>query len=185
MKWVLIGLFLIPPLFLIGTEANQEGALQTVDELDIEKYLGKWYAVASIETFFNSSCAWGNRAEYSRREDGRISVKNTCYKENGEKNEVSAAAWVPDESEPGRLKVSFIPFLGYRLFPADYLVIELGENYEYAVVGHPSRSLGWILSRQPKMEKEKLNQIAENLESVGYDFSDFKINRQKTLQEDN
>lgn len=178
MKWLLIGLFLIPPLFMVGMEANEEGKLETVDNLKVDKYLGEWYAIASIERFFNKSCAWGNKAEYSFRDDGRIDVQNSCYRENGEKNEVTAAAWVPDESEPGKLKVSFVPVLGYKLFPADYWVLELGDDYEYAVVGHPSRNFGWILSRDPEIDQERLDGIARRLEAVGYDFSDFKVNPQ-------
>lgn len=178
MKWLLIGLFLIPPLLMVGMDANEEETLDTVDQLEINKYLGEWYAIASIERFFNKYCAWGNKAEYSLRDDGRIGVKNSCYRENGEKSEVTAAAWVPDENEPGKLKVSFVPFFDYKLFPADYWVLELGENYDYAVVGHPSRNFGWILSRDPHMETERLEAIKQRLEAVGYDFSDFKLNPQ-------
>lgn len=179
MKWLLIGIFLIPPLLMVGMEANEEVTPQTVDELEVDKYLGEWYAIASIERFFNKSCAWGNKAEYSLRDDGKIAVKNSCYEKNGEKNEVTATAWVPDRSEPGKLKVSFVSFFGINLFPADYWVLELGKDYEYAVVGHPSRNLGWILSREPKMDPEKLEGIIGRLEAIGYDFSDFKINPQQ------
>lgn len=178
MKWLLVGLVLVPAIFLVGGRINQQPRLETVDELDVDKYLGEWYAVASIETFFNNSCAWGNKAEYSLRKDGRIDVLNSCYTNQGKKREVRAVAWVPDKSEPGKLKVSFVPIFGYRLFPANYLVLELGKDYHYAVVGHPSRNLGWILSRKPEMEQERLDEIAGKLEEAGYDFSDFKINPQ-------
>lgn len=178
MKWLLLGAVLVPALFLIGMESSDPGELEPVEKLEVEKYLGKWYAVASMVKFFNRSCEWGNTAEYTLREDGRINVKNTCYTKKGEKREVTAVAWVPDESQPGKLKVSFVPVFGYRLFPADYWVIELGSGYDYAVVGHPSRDFGWILSREPRMKQSKIDQIAARLESAGYDFSDFKINPQ-------
>jgi len=169
---------LLPAVFLIGVESGSPKRQTTVEKLDVDRYLGKWYAVASMVKFFNRSCAWGNTAEYSLREDGRIDVLNTCYTDDGTKREVRAVAWVPDKSEPGKLKVSFIPFLGYRLFSADYWVIELGEDYEYAVVGHPSKNFGWILSRTPTMDQDRLEGIASRLEALGYDFSDFKINPQ-------
>ncbi len=178
MKWALLGLALLPALFLIGVESDEPPRQETVDKLDVEKYLGKWYAVAGIPQFFNRSCVWGNSAEYSLREDGRIDVLNSCYKESGEKTKVRAVTWVPDESEPGKLKVSFVPLFGYRLFSADYWVIELGEDYDYAVVGHPNRTFGWILSRTPEMEEEKLQAIGKRLEEMGYDFSEFERNAQ-------
>lgn len=183
MKWALLGLALLPALFLIGAEPDRPPRQRTVPQLDVEKYLGKWYAVAGIPQFFNRSCVWGNSAEYSLREDGRIDVLNSCYKEGGEETDVRAVAWIPDGSEPGKLKVSFVPLLGYRLFPADYWVIELGDDYDYAVVGHPNRSFGWILSRKPEMEEKKLQAIGDRLEEMGYDFSEFERNRQTPPEE--
>lgn len=92
MKWILVGLILVPALFLIGGNTEGPEELRTVDKLEVNRYLGEWYAVASIVKFFNRYCAWGNKAEYSLREDGRIDVLNSCYKKNGEKSEVRAAA---------------------------------------------------------------------------------------------
>ncbi len=187
MRWFLFGAVLLTGVVLIGAnyqKAEKPEEPNTVEELDLEEYLGKWYAVASITKFFNRSCVWGNTAEYSLREDGRIDVLNSCYTEEGEKREVRAVAWRPDDSEPGKLKVSFIPLFGYRLFPADYWVLELGDNYEYAVVGDPSRSFGWILSRTPELEEGKLREIANRLEQIGYDFSDFKLNPQSPPEND-
>ncbi len=37
--------------------------------------------------------------------------------------------------------------------PNDYWIIDLGSDYEYAVVGHPSRDLLWILSRTPTTDE--------------------------------
>ncbi len=187
MKWFLVGLAgvaLISGLLLTGMNSQKPEEPSTVDELDLKRYLGKWYAVASITKSFNRSCVWGNTAEYNLREDGRIDVLNSCYTESGEKREVRAVAWRPDDSEPGKLKVSFIPLFGYRLFPADYWVLELGEDYQYAIVGDPSRSFGWILSRSPKLEEDTLREITDRLEEIGYDFSDFKLNPQSPPEDD-
>ena len=188
MKWFLLGVAAISLILFLGVnyglmDNKEENKIDTVDQLEIEKYLGKWYAVAGITKFFNESCAWGNMAQYSLREDGRIDVLNSCYTQNGEKREVRAVAWRPDESEPGKLKVSFLPLFNYRLFAADYWVIELGDDYEYAVVGHPTRNFGWILNREPIMKEQKLQAILARLERAGYDPSDFKINPQSPPQE--
>ena len=178
MKWLLLGLVILPALFMVGMNTAKPGKPQTVEELEIDRYLGEWYAVASIVKFFNRDCAWGNKAEYRLRDDGRIDVLNTCYTEDGDEKKVSGVAWVPDRSEPGKLKVSFVSLFGIDLFAADYWVLDLGEDYEYAVVGDPALSFGWILSRSPNMEEEKLEEIASRLEKIGYDFSNFKINPQ-------
>lgn len=177
-KWLLLGLFLVPGLFVIGLNTDSPEKPATVDKLDVDRYLGEWYAIASVVKFFNRDCAWGNMANYSLREDGKIDVVNTCYTKNGEKNRVTGVAWVPDESEPGKLKVSFLSVFGVNLFPANYWVLDLGKDYDYAVVGDPKLSFGWILSRSPEIDSEKLDRIVRRLEDIGYDFSDFRLNPQ-------
>ena len=178
MKWLLLGLVLLPAVLMLATGIGRVDKPETVDELNVNKYLGEWYAIASIVKFFNRSCLWGNKAKYSLRDDGRLNVVNTCYTKEGRKNEVKGVAWVPNESEPGKLKVSFVSLFGVNLFAADYWVLDLGKDYDYAVVGDPELNFGWILSRTKFLRKEKLDKIVDKLENIGYDFDDFKMNPQ-------
>jgi apolipoprotein D and lipocalin family protein len=78
-----------------------------------------------------------------------------------------------DKKTNAKIKVSFFwPFSG------DYWIIDLGENYEYAVVGHPSRKYLWILSRTPEMDDATYNLILKKLRKQFYDVSKLM----KTLQ---
>jgi apolipoprotein D and lipocalin family protein len=73
---------------------------------------------------------------------------------------------VVDPKTNAKLKVSFFwPFSG------DYWIIDLGEAYDYAVVGHPKRKYLWILSRRPEMDESLYNRIMEKLRSQFYDVS--------------
>jgi apolipoprotein D and lipocalin family protein len=75
-------------------------------------------------------------------------------------------AWVVDKSTNAKLKVSFFwPFRG------DYWIIELGKDYEYAVVSSPNRKYLWILSRTPKMDEALYARIVEGLRERGFDVS--------------
>ena len=58
---------------------TQETAPPTVPQVDLDKYAGLWYEIARYPNSFEKDCA-GVTAEYARREDGRISVTNTCHK---------------------------------------------------------------------------------------------------------
>jgi apolipoprotein D and lipocalin family protein len=49
-------------------------------------------------------------------------------------------------------------------------VIELGENYDYAVVGDPSRDYLWVLSRTPQMDSKQYDDILSRLKDKGYDL---------------
>ena len=158
----------------VGAMAATE-PLQVVQDLDAEQYVGLWYSIASIPTTFERQCVQGTTAEYTLLENGRIQVVNTCYDEEGKVDVARGQAWIPDPTESSKLKVSFVPFLGMWWFGAPYWVIDLCPDYSYAVVGHPSRKYGWILSRTPTLPDVVFAGIVSRLESQGYDFGDFRM----------
>jgi apolipoprotein D and lipocalin family protein len=140
--------------------------LQTVEKVDLNRYLGKWYEVARLPNRFQEGCA-GSTAEYALQEDGDISVINSCRKEqDGRVVQVTGRAWVVDTTSNAQLKVSFFwPFRG------DYWIIELGKEYEYAVVGTPNRKFLWILSRTPSMDDGLYAEILQRVEKQGFNSS--------------
>ena len=146
-------------------DQNNMKPLETVNFVDINRYIGEWYEIARYEHRFQKGCV-GSKATYSLRDDGKITVVNECFEKSFSDNIRSAKgkAWVVDKQSNAKLKVSFFwPFSG------DYWVIDLGENYEYAVVGHPGRKYLWILSRTPEMDENVYNEILARLENQDYD----------------
>ena len=137
-----------------------------MEELDLSRYLGTWYAVASIPTAFERKCVQGTTAIYPLLPSGEIEVVNVCFSATGERIEARGRAWVPNPREPAKLQVGFVSFLGLRLLPADYT---------YAVVGHPTRRYGWVLSRTSTLPAEVLAGIRRRREDQGYDGSQFRV----------
>ena len=139
--------------------------LETASSVDLNRYTGKWYEIARYPTFFQAGCA-SSTAEYTVNDDGTIRVFNTCLDVDGTVNDtIQGVAQVIDAVTNAKLKVTFpgIPFA------ADYWIIELGDNYEYAVVGEPTRSTLFILSRTTTLDEDKLNAILARLPDRGYD----------------
>jgi apolipoprotein D and lipocalin family protein len=149
-----------------------------VENVDLNRYLGRWYEIARIPVWFQKDCACGTTAEYTLVKDGVVSVVNRCCTSDGEMKEARGRAWVVDKKTPAKLKVSFFSLFGFWLFGGHYWIIDLDPDYRYAVVGHPKRTLGWILSRTPQLSEEVLDGIAERLEANGYSFSQFKMSDQ-------
>ena len=147
--------------------------LQAVPSLELEKYTGKWYEIARYKNRFQRNCA-GTTAEYTMK-DKYISVKNSCQlkKDPHQLSIANGYATVADEVSNSKLKVSFIPYFGrFGWFSGKYWVIELGENYEYAVVGEPKRRFLWILSRSKTLPLSTYTKILNNLEKIHhYDTS--------------
>jgi lipocalin len=138
-----------------------------VKELNLEKYLGTWYEIARYDHRFERGLV-GVTATYSMRDDGMIKVLNTGYKEtlDGKRSEAEGKAKIPNPEEPSKLKVSF-----FWIFYGDYYVMELGEDYQYAVIGSSSDKYLWILSRTPKMDADLYQNLLTNLTKRGYDVS--------------
>lgn len=137
--------------------------LKTVNHVDLEKYLGKWYEIAAFPQSFEKGCTC-TVAEYSLMDDGRIEVQNTCFKD-GKLKEAVGIASVDDKRTNSKLDVSFFwPFSG------KYWIIALAPDYSYAVVGHPNRKYLWILNRQPKMDAMTYNHLVLMAASKGFDI---------------
>lgn len=140
---------------------------EVVREVDLDRYLGTWYEIARYPNRFQRGCT-ATTATYSLREDGGIRVLNRCRAGDpaGPLREAEGKAWVVDLETGARLKVQFFwPFRG------DYWIIGLGENYEYAVVGHPRRKYLWVLSRTPEMDPALYETALESVRRNGYDPS--------------
>lgn len=149
-----------------------------VNELDIQKYLGTWYEIARYNHRFERGLV-GVTANYSIREDGKIKVVNSGYKNSfdGKFSRAVGKAKVPDPlNEPAKLKVSFFLF-----FYGDYYVLELDNDYQWALIGSSSDDYLWILSRKPQMDKELYNQLLGKLQKRGYDVSKLiKVEQKKS-----
>jgi len=139
--------------------------LEVVADVDLERYTGTWYEIASYPQWFQRGCV-ATRATYKLRDDGRIDVLNQCRDKtfDGALREARGVAWVVDPNETNaKLEVQFFwPFSG------DYWIIELDPDYRYAVIGNPSREYLWILSRTPTLPAEQYAQLLERIESHGY-----------------
>jgi apolipoprotein D and lipocalin family protein len=153
-------------LFALSADSGRK-PLDLVPQLDIDRYLGRWYEIARFDQWFEKDIV-GATAEYSLRKDGRIAVVNAGYKGSldGKLKESRAVAWRPNESVPGALKVSFFPFTS-----GDYLVFALDAEYQWVLVGDNTRSYLWFLSRTPTVSDELFAKMKELAVAQGYDLS--------------
>lgn len=138
--------------------------LATVPAVDLERYAGRWFEIARYPNRFQRDCAGEVTATYTLRNDGKIRVLNECRKADGKTKSATGTAKVADAATRAKLRVTFFwPFYG------NYWIIALGKDYEYAVVGEPSRKYLWILSRTPQMPEALFNELLGAISAKGYD----------------
>ena len=152
----------------------QPQTLQTVPYVDLKQYAGKWYEIASLPQRFQKGCN-GTTAEYTATDKGYVIVENRCNKDSlkGKQSYIKGKAFVVANSGNAKLKVQFFwPFRG------KYWIIDLAEDYSYAVVGHPNKKYLWILCRTPTMQDSLYQEILARIKNKGFDISSIQRTEQ-------
>ncbi len=157
------------PLVLLGAGcvlvvacATTRPHLPTVDSVDLDRYVGRWFEIASYPAWFQRGCT-GTMAEYSLLPDGRLRVLNGCWRD-GKWDTAEGTARVVQGSANTKLKVQFQwPFTG------NYWIIALDKEYQWVVIGEPSRKYLWILSRSPELAPATYRMLTERVRELGYD----------------
>ncbi|MBM4172557.1 MAG: hypothetical protein FJ214_11865 [Ignavibacteria bacterium] len=158
-----IGLFLIL-FYFYGCSASNYPPLRVVEKVEVDKYLGKWYEIARLPFTQQDGCSC-TTAEYELIDSTTLRVVNKCIKER-EMDDAEGKAFIVAGSNNAKLRVQFFwPFRG------DYWIIELDENYQYAVVGTPSRKYMWILSRNKTLDEEIYKLLLEKCKTKGFDVT--------------
>lgn len=120
--------------------------MQVVKGLEIEKYMGRWYEIASFPSRFQPRSGADTRATYTLNPDGTVHVLNETWTD-GKRGFIEGSAWkVDSNSDEAKLKVKFYvpPFLPIIPVTGDYWVLYVDPDYQYAVVGQPSRKYLWV-----------------------------------------
>lgn len=171
-------------LLTLASTMVQAAALQSVPPIDLSRYQGHWYQIALYPNSFQKQCVSNTTADYTILADGSVEVLNQCVTANGTVSKALGAARVksgkatlfnpkPLPASTARLEVRFAPkwLAGLSAVWAPYWVIQLAEDYRYAVVGDPSRKYLWILSRTPVLDAQDDAAIRARLQEQGFDPS--------------
>jgi apolipoprotein D and lipocalin family protein len=161
-------------LGLAKSGSAEDNPLATVPSVDLVKYMGKWFEISAFPQSFEKGCHC-TVAEYSMTDKGYVKVVNTCRKgsADGKAKAANGKAFVVEGSNNAKLRVQFLwPFRG------NYWIIDLADDYTYAVVGDPSRKYLWILSRTPQMEPGLYREIVGRAANKGFDVSKLQMTDQ-------
>jgi len=134
-----------------------------VARVELSRMQGKWFEIAKLPRPSQAGCT-GTTAEYQLKSATELLVVNECHEGNlhGSLKRVAARAVATDAAAPAKLSLDF----GFAY--GDYWIIEVGADYEYAVVGHPSRDYLWILSRERSLPQETLDGVLERAKTHGF-----------------
>ncbi len=139
---------------LIGVAALLVGCAPVttpVTSVDVSRYLGTWYEIASVKQFFSVGLV-DTTATYSLLPNGAIRVVNSghYFSKDGPLSTITGTA-VPVDASNAKLNVSFTGTNSAQP-PGNYWIVALDPNYQWAVVSDPTGSSCFILARTPTID---------------------------------
>ncbi len=145
--------------------------LSTVARVDLSRYMGNWYVIANIPYFAEKHC-FDSIESYALRPDGKIDNWFRCRKGSFDaplKRKATAVATVTDLETNANWTVRF-----FKIIPVKYSIIDLDPNYQWVVVGHPSRRYGWIMARGKTLDDALYRRLLQDAAAQGYDPAKFQ-----------
>jgi apolipoprotein D and lipocalin family protein len=144
-----------------------------VARVELSRMQGKWFEIASLPRRSQAGCT-GTTAEYQLKSKTELMVINECHDGDlqGPLKRAAARAVATDAAVPAKLSLDF----GFAY--GDYWIIEVGDDYSYAVVGHPTRDYLWILSRERSLPKRTLDGVLERAKERGFPVGILKYTEQ-------
>lgn len=138
---------------------------RTVENLDIERYMGRWYEIARYENIFERGLV-NVSANYSLLPDNTVRIENRGTTRSGRAKYIYGMAYRPYALTPAHFRVSF-----FWWFASDYNVIMLDEDYKYSVVSGNNGKYLWILARTATLGSEVMDKIFTFLRTRGFNPS--------------
>ena len=156
-------------LLLGGCESMPKQPIATEDSVDIERFMGRWYVVAHIPTFFFFNDT-ATTEIYTLAEDGRIETvfrfrkggfdgPVKTYTPNGVVKDESGAIWGMQFIWP---------------FRADYRIVHVDDAYEETIIGRQKRDYVWIMTREPQVSDAAWERLYDIVAAQGYDTSEIR-----------
>lgn len=160
---------LLSALFFLSS-CSFGGKMKTVNQVDLQRFMGSWYVIAIIPNFIEKNAVNGIES-YKLNDNNSIDIEYRFHKNSpeGKQKVMHPKAWVYDKETNAEWRVQFFwPFK----FP--YLIIDLADDYRYTVIGVPNRKFVWIMSRTPEITDSDYEKILARLKKNGYEIEKIK-----------
>ena len=139
--------------------------LETAAQVDLPRFMGDWYVIASIPTRFERNIH--NAVErYDLRPDGLIATTFT-YNDgapDGPLKRMTPVGTVVDKRSNAVWTMRFI-----WPFEADYRIAYLAADYSQVIIGREKRDYVWIMARSPRLSAADDAALVARVAAMGYD----------------
>ncbi|MEO0653041.1 MAG: lipocalin family protein [Planctomycetota bacterium] len=139
--------------------------LPTVQEVDLERFMGDWYVQAHIPAGAEKN-AYNGVESYALGEDGEI-LTSYVFREgafDGALETKEPKGVVRDTTTNATWGMQFFWPLEF-----EYLVAHLDSSYSETIIARTKRDYAWIMTRDPMISDERMESLTARLAEMGYD----------------
>jgi apolipoprotein D and lipocalin family protein len=167
--------FFLIPVILMLTACSTPAPMPAVAKVDLPRFMGDWYVIASIPTIFEKNI-YNAIERYDLIESGKIQTTFSYYKQDGdgEKKVMRPVGYVEDDGSNAIWGMQFI-----WPFKADYRVVYLDEQYRVTIIGREKRDYVWIMAREPQIPEPQYRKLVKLIADLGYDTGKLETVPQK------
>jgi len=144
-----------------------QSRLETVRSVELKRFMGDWYIIASIPTFIEKG-AFAGIESYALNADGTVATTFTFRKGgfDGPQKRYTPKGFIVDSTTNATWGMRFI-----WPIKAEYLILDLAPDYSTTIIGRNKRDYLWIMARTPILAGDEYAALVRKAESYGYDAS--------------
>ena len=157
---------LLGSAFTLLACASQRTPIPTARHVDVDRFMGDWYVIASIPTWLERN-AYDAVESYRRNPDGTIATTFRfrrggfdapiqTYEPKGFVRDASGAVWGMQFVWP---------------IQAEYRIAWRDEGYQQTIVGRSKRDYVWYMARTPQVSPQDYQAAVDRIAAMGYDTS--------------
>ncbi len=158
----------LPLLGLIaGCATQQHAPIATVPQVDLPRFMGKWYVIAAIPTAIETE-SYNATETYVLEKDGSIATTFTFNKGSldGKVKNYHPRGFVIENSGNALWGMQFI-----WPIKAEYRIAYLDQDYTQTIIARNARDYVWIMARSPKISDADYTRLTQLISDMGYDMS--------------
>ena len=164
---IFLGVILSVTSILFLASCQSVTPLQTVDHVELERFMGDWYVIANIPTSLEKG-AHNAIESYRLDDDGTIATTFTFRKDSfdGTEKEYHPRGFISDTQSNAEWRMQFI-----WPIKADYRIVWLNETYSTTVIGRNNRDYVWLMARTPTIDEQLYQELVQFITESGYDIN--------------
>jgi apolipoprotein D and lipocalin family protein len=160
-------LFAVAALALAGCSSVPRPPVPVVQYVDLERFMGDWYVIASIPTYIERD-AWNAVESYKLDPDGTVATTFTFRAGgyDGPERRYTPRGFVVDRTSNAVWGMQFV-----WPIKADYRIAYLSDDYGQTVIARDARDYVWIMARSPQLSEADYARLTGFVADMGYDLS--------------